>query len=972
MKRNGRMKWCLKLIFVIVLMVPLAGYSQYFSTGQEPANIRWRQINTVHFQLIYPEDYEAKAQQVASIFEKVYEFGYRTLEHPPRKISVILHTHTVKSNGLVAWSPKRVELFTTPHQAIYAQDWLEQLAIHEFRHVVQMDKIQQELPDILPILFGEQAAALAVGAYLPFWFIEGDAVVTETALSHAGRGRKASFLMENKAQSIENGLYSFDKAYLGSYKDFVPNRYKFGYWMVGGVRQAYGPQVWSSILTEIARKPLSISPVNRVLRRETGLNQKDLYQKLFENYKSKWTDELSQLEQTTVRPLTPVPKFPTQYTQAYARNDSTIIAYKQSRSDLDRIVKIVSGKEQVVTTPGQIFQESFSGEGNMLIWSERRPDVRWTHADRSVIVVYNMANGRKQEFRYENKLFSPRISLKQLRFAAVEVDKTNRYFLSVFNLISGERIQQFGLDGNPFLFTPCWDQQGNKLFFVMLTSNGKSLASLNVNTSEVTKLVEGGFHEIRNPYFENGTIYFTGSFTGIDNIYAYRFDSGKTEQLSSVPFGADYPIRLQNEILFSNYTSMGYQLANLSTSHFLNKPLTNIQPKKYELAKALAQQEGKVLDFEQEEDVTYPSKKYNKLAHIFNFHSWAPVYVDVDDNEVRPGVSLFSQNKLGTAETRLGYEYNWEEEAGKYILGFQYSGFFPVFDFELTSGKRNADFNVIRQVSVPTTTGYTMVNDTVRENIEWKELGFNGQVFIPLRFSQGKYSQYIRPAVEYTYQKVAHTSTTPEGFYKGYYHSISYQLYLQNTIARSELDLQPRWAQIVDLSYRDGLSGGNDVGSLSAIESYLFFPGLFGNHGIKIYNGYQQKESGTSVTFGNTVRFPRGYNSFQNNEMYTGGIDYVMPLFYPDWNLGRLLYLKRLRTSFFFDYSQANGNIYSDEGEIVARYSSQMKSLGVELMGDGHFLRLISPVSAGVRCAFIPDSKNFYLQMLFSVSLDSL
>ena len=57
-----------------------------------------------------------------------------------------MHTRTAQSNGLVAWAPKRIELFTTPHQQIYSQDWLEQLALHEFRHLVQLDKIQSELP----------------------------------------------------------------------------------------------------------------------------------------------------------------------------------------------------------------------------------------------------------------------------------------------------------------------------------------------------------------------------------------------------------------------------------------------------------------------------------------------------------------------------------------------------------------------------------------------------------------------------------------------------------------------------------------------------------------------------------------------------------------------------------------------------------------------------------------------------------
>ncbi|KOH46304.1 TolB-like translocation protein [Sunxiuqinia dokdonensis] len=959
-------------IFALALIAPLTGRSQYFSTGQEPAKIKWRQINTANFQLIYPEDYEEKARQVASIFEKVYAYGHQSLGHEPRKISVILHTHTVKSNGLVAWSPKRVELFTTPHQGIYAQDWIEQLAIHEFRHVVQMDKIQQELPRLLTVLFGEQAAAVTVGAYLPFWFIEGDAVVTETALSNAGRGRLPSFLMENKAQAVEKGLYSFNKASMGSYKDFVPNRYKFGYWMVGGTRQKYGAHFWSDVLEEIAQRPLSVSPFNRVLKRETGFRQKELYETLFSEYRKEWSRELEGLDLTPVSLLTQRAKFQTNYTQAHALNDSTIIALKHSRSDLTRIVKLTAGAEEIVFTPGSIFQESFSGEKNMLIWSERRPDVRWTHADRSVIVVYNIANRKKQEFRYENKLFSPQIAPEKLRFAAVEVDKTNRYFLSVFDLASGKRLKQFAFPQNPFLFTPCWDSNGEKLYFVALSSQGKSLVSVNLFDEKLDTLIAASFHEIRNPEFADGTVYFTGSFTGIDNIYAHHLNDGNTEQLSSVAFGADYPAISNGKILLSNYTSDGYQLASLDNSEADGTSLDEILPKKYELAETLARQEGQVLDFSDQEPAVVSSKPYRKLAHIFNFHSWAPVYVDIDDSDIQPGVSLFSQNKLGTAETRLGYEYNWEEEAGKYIVAFKYSGLFPVFDAELNYGKRNRDFKVIQQTSVQTPSGFATVNDTVRQNIEWNELSFEGGVSIPLVFSQGKYTQLVRPEIEYSYQNVSHTSSTPSEFYKGYYHALTYRLFLQNSLGRSELDLQARWAQAIEFIYRDGLKGSSDIGSLAAVQGYLFFPGFFNNHGIKIFNGYQNKKPGSSFAFGNSVRIPRGYHSFQNDKLYTLGTDYVMPLVYPDLSVGRLIYLKRVRSSFFYDYGRGRGDIYSSDGEVAGRYTTKMQSLGVELTADGHFLRLVTPVSLGFRGAYMPDTQNFHLQVLFSVSFDSL
>lgn len=957
-------------IFLITLILPFSGHSQYFSTGQDPARIKWRQINTVHFQLIFPENYEAKAQQLAYVFDKVYEYGYQTLNHPPRKISVILHTHTVNSNGLVAWSPKRMELFTTPHQAIYSQDWLEQLAIHEFRHVVQMDKIQQELPDILPVLFGEQAAAAVVGAYLPFWFIEGDAVVTETAFSKAGRGRLASFLMENKAQVVQKGLYSFNKASLGSYKDFVPNRYKFGYWMVGGTRAKYGAEIWTDVLDEIAQRPLSISPVNRVLKKKTGFTQRGLYQNLFQEYKKQWSYEGENLDLTPIEVITEPSKFYSNYTQAFTINDSTFIALKENRSDLSRIVKVTPSEEQIIYTPGSILKESFSGRDNFLIWSERRPDIRWAHADFSVIVVYNILNQTKREYRSENMLFSPVISPSKKQFAAVEVDNTSRYYLSIFDLYSGKRLQQFSLTDNQYVLTPCWDGVGEKIFCVALSPKGKNLMSVGLNDGKIQTLLEGKYHEIRNPVYADNNLYFTGSFTGIDNIYCYHLNNTLTEQLSSVPFGADYAFAFDNHILFSNYTAEGYELALLDTNDAINKPLNDIKMEEYRLAEALTGQEAKVLDFSGKKEAAYPTKPYRKLEHIFNFHSWAPAYIDVYDYDVKPGVSLFSQNKLGTAETRLGYEYDWEEEAGKYILGFKYSGFFPVFDTELTYGKRNSEYWLIH--NTVDQHGNVVDRDTTLQEFSYNELNFDGSIYLPLYFSSGKFSQYVRPQVEYSYKNISHTTSTPHEFYSGYYHSVTYDLYLQNSLAKAELDLIPRWAQILDLTFRDGLKGGSDVGHLSAVQGYLFFPGLKRNHGIKIYNGYQTKESGSSFAFSNVIRFPRGYHSFQNTELYTLGFDYMMPLFYPDLSIGRLVYLKRVRASLFYDYGYAEGNIYSQDGEIAETFETNMDAVGVELLGDAHFLRLITPSAVGVRCAYHPGSQNIYLQILFSISLDSL
>ena len=198
-------------IFLFLITISMISRGQYFVTGQDPASIKWKQINTNDFQIIFPQEAEKKALYVASLLEDLVEKGGKNLDWQPKKFSVILHTHSATSNGLVAWAPKRMELYTTSPQDNDAQTWLDHLTTHEFRHVVQLDKMEQGLTRLLNYVFGQQATAVVVGLYLPPWFMEGDAVCTETSLGFSGRGRSPEFEQELRAQIIEKGEFSYDK-----------------------------------------------------------------------------------------------------------------------------------------------------------------------------------------------------------------------------------------------------------------------------------------------------------------------------------------------------------------------------------------------------------------------------------------------------------------------------------------------------------------------------------------------------------------------------------------------------------------------------------------------------------------------------------------------------------------------------------------------------------------------------------------
>lgn len=975
-KDSLRSVFCLRftpIIFILAFMLNIPAKGQYFQTGQDPSSIRWKQINTTNFQLIYPDEFDNQAQRLAFILSKVYDYGSKTLNYKPHKISVVLHTRTVKSNGLVAWAPKRIELFTTPHQQIYAQDWLEELGLHEFRHLVQMDKIQSELPELVKVILGEQAAAIVVGAYLPFWFLEGDAVVTETALSNTGRGRMASFSMEYRAQLIEKGKYSFDKAYLGSYKDFVSDHYKLGYWMVGKTREKFGTDIWSDALQKIGKQPFSITPLYSTVKKFSGLSTKQLYANIFDQLTQDWQQELANQTIDSIQIVSPSRKNYTEYLYPDFYRDSIIVAYRKSIDDIGRFVLIYPDKsEEIIYTPGTIFEESVSMRENLIIWAERRADIRWSHADRSVIRVYNIENKAIHEIQHSNKLFSPVISPDLKSFAAVEVDPANTIYLSVFDMATGNRMFQFKTVDNQYFFTPAWSANSDRIYLICLGSQGKYLASLNLTDKNLKQLTDYTFANLKNPAVSNNQVIFSSDFSGKDNLYRFDLSTAKITQVLSVPFGADYPSVSDsgNRILFSNYNSSGYQLAEYKLQPASRKAvIENLNLKVDQLAQNLNKQEMGVVDFSRTDSTEFKSKTYSKFGHLFNFHSWAPAYIDVNNYDIKPGFSLFSQNKLGTAETRIGYEYQLADNTGQYHVAFNYSGWFPEINTELTYG--NAASNYYQITNTVNQQNEIIRSDTTIQRYTWNELTANLDVRLPLNFSKGKYSRVLIPEIKYTFNQISKNVSMPDNFYSGIYHAQTFRLNFYNLLHQSTQNLMPKWGQQIDLIFRNTPYVGNNLGKMFGGQSVIYLPGIFTNNGLRIYQGYQEKTFSGNHSFSNFIRTPRGYPSFQNNKMYSMALDYRFPLFYPDFSIGKLAYIKRLKSDVFYDYAWLSVPAVDQNGKVYPNHSQfGQKSLGLEITSDLHVLRFFAPLEIGFRTIYRPDYSDFQFNLLLSIDFN--
>jgi dipeptidyl peptidase IV (DPP IV)-like protein len=932
------------------VLFSLPAKAQFYSTGQDAATIKWKQTNSDKFQIIFPEGYETKAQILSNILDTVYSMDTQSLNAKPKKISLVLHTNTSNSNAYVAWAPRRIEFFTTPGQGTYAQPWLQQLSLHEYRHVVQISKMKQGLTKVLSVLLGQQAQPAVLGLYVPPWFLEGDAVCTETALSHSGRGRVPDFSMPIKAQLLEKGKFNYDKAVFGSYRDFVPDHYVLGYQLVAFGRWKYSPKIWDKSLNKVARRPYSITPFSNGIKENSGLNKTAFYRSALDSLRNIWKKQQLETRPNIFHSIsTKYNKFHTDYRSPCLMENGELICVKSGMDDIKRIISIdENGKETRLFTPGTMLDNSISYADSKIIWAEYKNHPRWGSTSFSRIRLFDL---RKQKSRFIGKglhLFAPVFSRNGNCICAVNVSAQGNYSLMIFDSQNGNKQKEITSPENLFFQFPTWVKNDSAILSVVLGDEGKKIVLIDLQTSKIKKLTEYSYEEISHVSLQNDTLYFIGSKSGVSDLYAIDLKQNLRFRVFASEYGInDLKIAAKREkFLFSNYTENGYQAVSVGFEELIWENISTVKNQEPQLYKYIAEQENQILDKNSIDKKVYPIKKYSRLKNLFNFHSWAPVYLNVDDEELKPGFSIMSQNKLSTAFTTVGYEYDMNEGTGKYLLNFSYQGWFPIIDIDVDYGQRKIVF-----------TDSTKTQRTAR----WSENNISTGLRLPLNLTRGKYFQLLQPGITLTQKYLIQDKTADATVFPGSLKTLDARLYYYLLLRKAQRDIIPKWGLLMDLNFRHAILEKKASDYIAASEITIYFPGFVRHQGFKMYAGWQRSGIKNYV-FSSIINMPRGYHNIYAKELYSLKSDYVMPLLSPDFRLGSLLYLKRIEMSVFYDYAESDPKTY--------RYEYQ--STGLEINTEMHILRLIAPVNLGMRTIYLPKDNTFKAEFLFAINFGAL
>ncbi|HEX8549043.1 MAG TPA: hypothetical protein VF691_18905, partial [Cytophagaceae bacterium] len=638
----------LLICFILSFLSHLRTSGQYFSSGQDPANIKWKQISNSKFQIIFPEDFSKEAVRLAAILKRVYEYDGYSLNHRPKKISIILHTRSTEANAFVTWAPRRAEFYTIPSQEIYAQEWLTQLTIHEMRHVVQIDKLNQGFTKILSLILGEQGTGAIAGLFLPLWFLEGDAIAAETALSNSGRGRLPSFEMPLKALTLEKGLYSYEKSIFGSYKDFVPDHYHIGYLLVAEGRKAYGTRIWEHSIDNVANKPYLFTPFSNSIKKITLRNKWRYYKGVVQRFDSVWHREDQIAVTKNYQPLHPLNKKTfTSYRYPQYLNDTTVIAEKSGLGEIGTFVSLSNSKEVHLFTPGIYYLNRISANQDFLAWHENLYHKRWENALGSKIILFDLKNKRRKRLSPSTNLFSPSLSPDSKFLVAVKSTSNNLFTLVTIDVASKKILKEISLPGNEYPINPVWSEADRSIICVSLGEKGKSLLSINYDSGKIDTLIEYSFRDISQPAIFKNYVVFHGTYNGKDNVFAVNRIDKRIYQVTFSKYGAFDPAVSPNKLklAFSDYTPDGYKVCEelLDSNQFV--PLVRSSTYFLDLADTLASQERPVRSINMDSSIV-EVKPYSKLTHLLNVHSWAPAFVDINSYTINPGAVILSQNKL--------------------------------------------------------------------------------------------------------------------------------------------------------------------------------------------------------------------------------------------------------------------------------------------------------------------------------------
>lgn len=854
------------LVTLILLFTSSLLSAQIFDNEQSHSRIKWKQIDTQSFRVIFPEQFSSTAQQLANTIEQQLLQASHKMPRKPQKTTIIIQENTVLQNGFVQLAPRKSEIYSTPSGIADNQSWLNNLTLHEVRHIAQIDNLTGKIKKP----FGEQLAIGLFGLNFPSWYYEGDAVVHETLFSKGGRGRLSSWNMPLRAHIQSKKEYSFNKYVHGSFKDLVPSYYTIGYFLNSELYKK-DPEITSKIYTKMNKNLLRPFNFQRTLKEYYGQTASNLFVETINNLSDIWGTSSNN----------PYPnrmvfqdKYPTNYMLPQIQNES-LYALQQSHQRTDRIVKSNKRKINEIVKIGPQLMPYYEIKKHLIVWDEIRRNARFSKETYNVISIYDTSTKKKKTLTHETRYYTPTLSPDLKSIACVEVDNANNSFLTLLETSTGKKVKSIKIPTDTHIQQPKYHLKGEKIIAIGVSDEGTNLIEIDLQKEKLTSLLPWSNTQIESPIYYQDMIVFSTNINGKDDIFALK--NGITYRITDTQFGAFNPSLSGSKLYFNDYMLNGYQInsINLDSIHYQEAKITPSTTLYYSQNKF----NTKKID---SSNKTYPIENFNSFKNLINFHSISLSGSDFENfNNLKPGIFFLSNDILNNMQSKIGFEYDTNIKKTSYSAQVTYQKYYPKISFTY----KNKGLIGLASSGLPT--------DSIRR-FSFRENQWLAEVQLPMIKYRGN-NIYSFGANFGTSYQLRHDPSIPnlKNFHKEIAFPLNYQLYFNRNSRKSKMDLYPKWGQNFSFIYRHLPFESKLSGSTWSLRTNFYLPGFMINHSLRLRYSMQEN----SGTFSNTFDIPliNGINYIPFKRIKnTLLIDYTLPLAYPDWSLINITYLKRI------------------------------------------------------------------------------
>ena len=250
--------------------------------------------------------------------------------------------------------------------------------------------------------------------------------------------------------------------------------------------------------------------------------------------------------------------------------------------------------------------------------------------------------------------------------------------------------------------------------------------------------------------------------------------------------------------------------------------------------------------------------------------------------------SIYGENVLNTLQTEFYYQYNQNDRTNAVGVNAVYGALFPniVLGTEYTFDRS------------------TVIGSRLRQ---WSQLDSRIGLSIPL--NSISWSQQIQRAVQHIY---------------------------------------PRFAYSLSASHRHAIT--TVKGSQFIANGSIYVPGFLSTHNLIFTGSFQQRDTLSQLVFSDRFAYSRGYEGRYFSRMWRLSANYHLPLLYPDWGFGNILYLQRIRANAFYDFTK----VYS----IDKSQTRNQRSVGGEIFIDTKWWNQY-PLTFGFRASRLLDQDQF-------------